>query len=98
MSSDISIKKIKSYFSVDNFKDIVTKLFINPITHEEKKTFVSDLISKQTITTLLVTKHYRESEPKINWMVANPTTQLTSSFNPIIKDAKEWYGEYYCDN
>lgn len=31
----------------------------------------------------------------IPWIVDNPTTQLTSSFNPIIEEPEKWYGEYY---
>lgn len=29
------------------------------------------------------------------WVTTNPSTQLTSSFNPIMEDPKEWYGAYY---
>lgn len=31
----------------------------------------------------------------IKWMTKNAMTQLTSSFNPIISDAKDWYGSFY---
>ena len=30
-----------------------------------------------------------------HWNVQNPTTQLTSSINPLIKDPKDWYGKFY---
>jgi hypothetical protein len=32
---------------------------------------------------------------KINLLKTNPGTQVSGSFNPIIKDVKDWYGEYY---
>jgi len=32
---------------------------------------------------------------QINWIRDNPTTQLTSSINPIIEDKSVWYGDYY---
>ena len=31
----------------------------------------------------------------IHWNIENPTTQLTSSINPLIKDPKDWYGKFY---
>jgi hypothetical protein len=29
------------------------------------------------------------------WKISDPGSQLTSSFNPIIADPNEWYGDYY---
>lgn len=31
----------------------------------------------------------------IRWILRNPGTQWTSSINPIVKDPRDWYGEYY---
>jgi len=31
----------------------------------------------------------------ISWNIQDPTTQLTSSINPLIKDPKDWYGKFY---
>jgi hypothetical protein len=33
----------------------------------------------------------------VEWITENPTTQLTSSFNPIIEDPKLWYGDLYLE-
>jgi len=32
---------------------------------------------------------------EIIWQTTSPGSQLTSSFNPVFKDAKEWYGIFY---
>jgi hypothetical protein len=31
----------------------------------------------------------------LEWMIDNPGSQITASFNPIIEDPKLWYGAYY---
>ena len=30
----------------------------------------------------------------ISWNIQDPTTQLTSSINHLIKDTKDWYGKF----
>ena len=37
----------------------------------------------------------KNEERKITWIIDNPGKQFTTSFNPIIKDEFEWYGDYY---
>lgn len=32
---------------------------------------------------------------QVKWMTTNVMTQLTSSYNPIIENPQEWYGEFY---
>jgi hypothetical protein len=48
----------------------------------------------QKVVNILMDFSSKEA-PKINWVTKNQMTQLTSSFNPIIKDPKDWYGAYY---
>lgn len=45
----------------------------------------------------LVKKHYNklcEYSNHINWRVQEPGSQITGSFNPIIEDPVEWYGDF----
>ncbi len=35
---------------------------------------------------------------EIPWIIDNPTSQLTSSFNPIVEEPEKWYGEYYINS
>lgn len=47
------------------------------------------------VTNYLV--YARSSFFPLKWMTVNPATQLTGSFNPIIADPRDWYGEWYYD-
>lgn len=48
----------------------------------------------EDITKKLLSPYAAKNILDITWMVQNPNTQLTSSFNPIIEDESLWYGKY----
>jgi hypothetical protein len=87
----LSFKKIVSSFSVANSKTIVTSL----LTDTDHK-YMKSLVDKQK-------DHFFKLLDDVNknfsvvWITENPTTQLTSSFNPIIEDQRLWYGDLFLD-
>lgn len=89
LKNNLSFKKIVSSFSVVESKTIVTSL-LTDIDH----TYMKSIIAKQKdhFFKLLDTVNKNFS---VVWITENPTTQLTSSFNPIIEDSKLWYGDLY---
>ena len=60
--------------------------------NREKEDYIKQII---TDTKKKIYEKIAEADLKIRWLTENPGTQLTSSFNPIIADEKEWYGDYY---
>ena len=61
--------------------------------HRDDKEWINVHISKQKCEIKKIVTELKSQS--ITWMTKNPTTQLTSSYNPIIEDAEKWYGEYY---
>ena len=52
--------------------------------YEEVKQRVQKTLSK-----------FLETRQEITWITENPGRQWTASFNPIVKDVRDWYGEHY---
>lgn len=44
---------------------------------------------------LVINDNVLNAPHPLAWVIDNPGTQLTSSFNPIIDDEKIWYGDHY---
>ena len=95
-SSSIRLDDLKKYFNVfGNLKDFVDDLYLSDRTFEEKQKMLDKLVADQIKS---LNKSVTELEASsLNWITKNPTTQLTSSINPILKDANEWYGDLYID-
>jgi len=91
LQNKLSFKKIVSSFSVVDSKTIVTSLLT-----DTDHAYMKSLIDKQK-------DHFFKLLDTVNknfcvvWITENPTTQLTSSFNPIIEDSRLWYGDLYLD-
>jgi len=61
--------------------------------HRDDKEWINVHISKQKCE---IKKSVADLKSQsIAWVTENPTTQLTSSYNPIMEDAEKWYGNYY---
>ncbi|QKF93471.1 hypothetical protein QKU48_gp0013 [Fadolivirus algeromassiliense] len=90
----VNFDNVFKYFNVVDPKKFIQDLYLSNLTKEQRETMLKDVIlkQKQWIKTQL---EQLANDNKLNWMTENPTTQLTSSFNPIIEDPKLWYGEYY---
>ena len=70
-------------------------MFINPseiVTASDKKELASAIEKNKNIVKERLKK---QNMSKIYLLTENPGTQLTISFNPVFKDAKEWYGIYF---
>lgn len=87
----LNVEKLKIYFGDEVAKIIFEKMlsgggglscFLNQITNEKIE------LAKEKIKLL-------SCPYTINWIIENPGTQLTSSFNPIIEREELWYGIYY---
>lgn len=59
--------------------------------------YIKDLTkrSKERVTEIIKSFEEQSKTSTINWRIKNPGTQLTSSNNPIIANAQDWYGKYY---
>ena len=92
--SKFDAKIFNTYFSDDLLPQIVNQLFI-----EKNYKYLGEIIQKQK--QLILDRFDKMSQldhSKLHWIIKNPGTQLTGSFNPIIGDAKDWYGNYYLPN
>lgn len=58
---------------------------------------LSNIIEKEKNRVLQLVDDLSKHEFCIKLITDNPGTQITSSINPIMTNAKEWYGEYYKD-
>lgn len=90
---NILMEKIRKYINVVDNKDFVQSVYINTTNGAERKQKIISIIELQK---LKLKKSLNQAiNIKINWITENPTTQLTSSINPIIDDTKQWYGNQY---
>uniref|UniRef100_A0A6G6ACP8 Ankyrin repeat-containing protein n=1 Tax=Borely moumouvirus TaxID=2712067 RepID=A0A6G6ACP8_9VIRU len=60
--------------------------------------YFDELIEKQKKFSFKKLDKLLSQEHNIDWITDNPGTQLTSSFNPIIKDEIDWYGKRYYES
>ena len=74
-----------------NILTVFTTMCALQTSPEECRRYLCDVIDSQRKSAWAV---YKNITPTIKWITTTPGTQLTSSFNPIIEDPKEWYGEY----
>lgn len=89
--SGFNAKIFSAYFSDELVAEIVNELFV-----KKNYKYLGEIIQKQKQVILdRFNKIKTLDQSKISWVTKNPGTQLTSSFNPIIADAKDWYGVYY---
>jgi hypothetical protein len=61
------------------------------------KVKLTTVISGEKERVLALINDVLTQEYPLQWVTQNPGTQLTSSFNPIIEDAKLWYGDLYTE-
>ena len=84
---DFPTKSVEKYITVMKSEDVFA-LRNNPSTlkvvFNEQLKLVKDLLVE-----------LENKDKQIAWLVQDPGTQLTGSFNPIIEDKSKWYGEYY---
>jgi len=82
------------YVNVKSEEEVGRELFQNK-THEERFQYVENLVSEQKSKTL---QRWEEMENRdytsINWITKSPGTQFTGSFNPVLSDPADWYGEF----
>ncbi|AVL94774.1 hypothetical protein ma388 [Moumouvirus australiensis] len=89
---NIDVNLIKRYINVDKVENIVSYMFNPDVDTNE---YFDELIEKQKKFTFKKLNKLLNQDHNINWITDNPGTQLTSSFNPIIKDEIDWYGKRY---
>lgn len=87
------ITSIKKYISVEKLEVIAKNMFKEGVNTKE---YMNKLIDRQVEEAFVkLDQLLAKDHSKIEWITKNPGTQLTGSFNPIIEDEHEWYGEYY---
>jgi hypothetical protein len=92
---------ILSSFVSPQFGDVLGEI---PVEGKQGKR-IDDLVSKTNSGACpplfipeIIGRRLKEAKEKltgINWRLTNPGTQWTSSYNPVIKHPKDWYGERY---
>jgi hypothetical protein len=85
--SKFPVSMVSNYINVDTLENIFG------YRNDENK--IEELIQKQKIRTNILMGHLSVHDISPHWITDNPGTQLTSSYNPIMKDPEEWYGEYF---
>uniref|UniRef100_A0A6C0C7L9 Uncharacterized protein n=1 Tax=viral metagenome TaxID=1070528 RepID=A0A6C0C7L9_9ZZZZ len=90
-NKNIDVIKLKQFLPIEKIATIVTNLVEN-----KDPTYIDKLIQKQTDMVLKkLAKLEKRDHSVINWITQEPGTQISGSFNPIIKDEKDWYGALY---
>lgn len=85
----IDLSKIRRYMNIENPEDIIIKAYFK----ENKKEYLEDLIQKQK--NWIKDQLTEITSVEVKWITENPTSQLTSSINPIIEENEKWYGKYF---
>jgi hypothetical protein len=93
----ILIDKIRKYINVVDVKEFVNEIYLSDLSKDIRASKISDVINRQKNK---VKQDFASLETKfaLNWITETPSTQLTSSINPIIEDNSQWYGEYYLND
>ena len=89
---NINLKKISNYISIVKAEKFISDVYINTKTNDEKNSKITYYIEEQKKN---IKNFIEEIKCELKWITKNPTTQLTSSCNPIIEDESKWYGKYY---
>ncbi len=92
-SDNINIRMLRKY--VKDTKEILQLLVDNG---DNDNLFMERLetgIQNEKQRILVVADELLAKSYPLNWLINNPGTQLTSSFNPIIEDESKWYAEFY---
>lgn len=84
-----------SSFPIKIVSKYITKYSCDEIFANRKSEKLVIMIAWQKTYALEKLHEFNNNVVKINWNSVDPGTQLTSSFNPIIEDAANWYGKYY---
>lgn len=93
-NKNIDVIKLKQFLPIEKTATIVTNLI-----EGKDATYLDTLIKKQTDVVLKkLAKLEKRDHSVINWITQEPGTQVSGSFNPIIKDEKDWYGTFYTKN
>ena len=81
-------------FPCNTVYQCITVRTINEIIkNKDNKKYLDNIIKLQIEE---IVNRIENMQPSvISWISADPGTQLTSSFNPIIEDSSIWYGSYY---
>lgn len=77
--------------SLSNF----AKKYFEYTTKEEKEKYIEKILTKQKAFSLKKLDEFKNMNHQIAWQTKNPTSQLTSSFNPVIEEPSKWYGKYF---
>ena len=94
--SKFNYKYAQNYINVVTIDELLSNLFDPDTSYDEKQKYLDTVCKKQREYAINKFKEIDNHDwTKIKWITDNPGTQLTSSFNPIIKDPKDWYGNYY---
>ena len=94
LKKTIDISMVLKYINVVDAKKFINDVYLSELASDKKSELIKTVINKQKEK---VKKELNEINTtyRIKWITKNPTTQLTSSINPIIEDPKKWYGDYY---
>lgn len=87
----VDVQVFSEYFDTELLPSVVHSIMVekdceqlNSLIEEQKQLVLQRLEKVQQL-----------DHEQINWNVTDPGTQLTGSFNPVISNSREWYGEYY---
>jgi hypothetical protein len=89
----ISISTIKKFISVIPYTEFVKNVYLSDLDILGRRQKICEYIKMQKDK--LKSDLQEKNVLGLNWIVENPTTQLTSSVNPIIEEKGLWYGDYF---
>jgi hypothetical protein len=92
----IKLDLINKYFNIIKSEEFINNIYLSNLPEGVREKKLQEIFKLQK--TWIKNKLNDGKETKnIKWVTENPTTQLTSSFNPIIEDNKLWYGDYFTE-
>ena len=93
--SDANISKgnIQKYISIVDLQKFVTDVYLSDKSFAERKDVLKEYVQMQKAELIKRLDNYVAN--KAMWITENAGTQLTSSINPVLENAQEWYGDLF---
>ncbi|AYV78618.1 MAG: hypothetical protein Edafosvirus20_18 [Edafosvirus sp.] len=93
-ANKIDVKTVREYFNIMTPQELINAVYLSELNKEQRLELLNKIFLEQK---QWIKDRMKELvlDTKVKWMISDPMSQLTSSFNPIIEEPSQWYGGYY---
>lgn len=91
---NFDLQAFTSYFDLSTVTEAVNEIVV-----KKNLSYLDGLIEDQKVLVLSRLDEVRKKKHyELPWIITDPGSQLTGSFNPLLSDPKDWYGKYYINS